>query len=72
MAQNGVTEPGWKNELRLYARVEVEWTRSQKYVRILNWREVQRPVILCVIIVWQELSFTYFKQAAECLSVGEG
>lgn len=70
MAQNGVTEPGWKNEARLYAKVEVEWIKSQKDVRIL--REVQCPVILCVIIVRQELSFTYFKQAAECLSVGEG
>lgn len=71
--RSGGTEPEWKNAVRLYARAEVEWTKSQKYILILNWRgELPCPVITCVIIIRQEFSFMYFEQAAECLSVGEG
>lgn len=71
MAQNGATEPEWKNAVRLYTRAEVEWTESQKYILVLNWRgELPCPVIISVIIIKQEFSFMYFKQAAESLSVG--
>jgi len=67
------TEPERKNAVRLYTRAEVEWTKSQNYILLLNCRgELPCPVIVCVIIIRQEFSFMYFKRDTEPLSVGEG